>query len=89
VAKRIALAVVLALGALVVAFGLVFGTLSPCQALRAEYRRAGEREAGVIGGAMMRVAGELNTSDMTPAECARKAVRLRFLGTKALDELVH
>ena len=86
--KRTVYAIVGALGFLVALFWFLFGTLSPCDALRGEYRRQGEKEAGLIGKAVLGVAADINTDDMTPIECTQRVVRLRFKGRDALIDLL-
>lgn len=81
-------AVVAALGVCLLGFWFVFGTLAPCDALRAEYRRQGQEKAGLLGKAVMGIAADLNTDDMTPLECTQRAMRLRFGGKSALEDLV-
>lgn len=85
--QRILLAVVAALGLCAFAFWFLFGTLSPCDALRAEYKRQGEEKAGVLGKAIMGLAGEINVDGMAPLECTQRAMRLRFGNKTALDDL--
>ena len=85
---RTLLAIVAALGLCAFAFWFLFGTLSPCEALRAEYKRQGEEKAGVLGKAVMGLAGDINVDGMAPLECTQRAMRLRFGHASALDELI-
>ena len=86
--KRTVYAIGAALGLLVGTFWFLFGTLSPCDALRGEYRRQGEKEAGIIGKTVLGMAADINTDDMTPVECTQRVVRLRFKGRDALVDLL-
>lgn len=81
-------AVVAALGVCVLGFWFLFGSISPCEALRNEYKRQGQEKAGLLGKAVMGIAADLNTDDMTPVECTQRAMRLRFGGKSALEDLV-
>jgi hypothetical protein len=86
---RSILAAVAVLAAVVAAvWWFAFGTLSPCESMRAQARRVGSDKAGVIGRVAAGALTALRADDFTPWECTVAAVKLKLFGIKALEDIV-
>jgi hypothetical protein len=65
-----------------------FGSLSPCEAMRAQARRIGSDRAGFLGRVAAGALTDLRASDFSPFECAVAAVKLKVRGGEALEDIV-
>lgn len=61
-------------------FYFMFGTLSPCGALRHELGRSAQQDTGRLGRAVVERIADQGIADYSMQECAEQALRLRFLG---------
>jgi len=74
--------------ALAAIWWICFGSLSPCESMRAEAKRVGSAEAGFFGKLAAGALTDLRADDFTPFECAVAAVKLKVHGTKALTAII-
>lgn len=61
-------------------FYYLFGTLSPCGALRGELGRSAQKDTGRLGQLVVQRVADQGLADYTPQQCVEQALRLRFLG---------
>jgi flagellar basal body-associated protein FliL len=81
---RLVVVVVIAAGV----WWFAFGALSPCEAMRAEAKRVGAAELGVVGKLAAGALTDLRTDDFTPFECTVAALKLKVQGARALKAII-
>jgi hypothetical protein len=69
-------------------FWFSFGTLQPCEALRAEVRRVARAQGGALAGKLVGSYADAKIEGFSPPACLSKAVRLKLHGKQDLARIL-
>ena len=70
-----------------VGWWLTFGTLSPCDSMKGELRRAARNQGGILGQVLVDRVADVATASYTPAQCIGRAVSLKLNPESTLKEM--